>query len=231
MEIVYETNGKGVLGWIVELPGAYVRGKTVEEARNKTENEIIEYKKWLDLPYNDEYFTKETIVHSELTIEDADSDILLDYDISDYGSLEELKKDLELALVSAGKVNAIYKTCKYKNVIDKTKIRKTFYGDVYSTIEDQYKHIVNVQRFYLNNIEADAEIGTDIIKGREKVIEIIYEKYMESGNKIYKMPEENWTIRKVIRRLIWHDRIHSKAIERMEKRISEGMIPGPHSSI
>ena len=35
MKVVYETNGKGFLGWIENLPGAYVRGKTIEEARNK----------------------------------------------------------------------------------------------------------------------------------------------------------------------------------------------------
>jgi len=46
-------------------------------------------------------------------------------------------------------------------------------------------------------------------------------KYAEEGNKLYHYDEEDWTIRKIIRRIIWHDRIHSKAIERMEKRLEE----------
>jgi uncharacterized glyoxalase superfamily protein PhnB len=221
MEIVYETNGKGVLGWIVELPGAYIRGKTIDEAKDKINNEIIEYKKWLDLPYTMEYITEETIIQSKLAIEDADSNILLDYDIDDYETPEGLKSDCKLVLISANKVNEIYRRCNYKNAIDKTKIRKTFYGDVYSTIEKQYIHIINVQRYYLNNICTDTETGMEIIDGRIKTIEKINEKYIESRNKIYKTPEENWTIRKVIRRLIWHDRIHAKAIKRMEKRIAE----------
>jgi hypothetical protein len=35
------------------------------------------------------------------------------------------------------------------------------------------------------------------------------------------MLEESWTIRKVIRRLIWHDRFHGKAIEEMEIRLNK----------
>jgi len=49
MNIVYETNGKGFLGWIVDLPGAYVRGSTIDEARNKIESEIKEYEEWLNI--------------------------------------------------------------------------------------------------------------------------------------------------------------------------------------
>ena len=35
MHIIYETNGLGFLGWIKDLPGAYIRGKTLEEAKGK----------------------------------------------------------------------------------------------------------------------------------------------------------------------------------------------------
>ena len=30
--------------------------------------------------------------------------------------------------------------------------------------------------------------------------------------------EEDWTLRKLLRRFIWHDRIHARAMERMRKR-------------
>jgi predicted RNase H-like HicB family nuclease len=230
MEIVYETNGKAFLGWIVELPGAYIRGKTLDEARNKINGEITAYQKWLDLQVKNEIITKEKIVQCNLMVEDADSDVLLMYDTIEYRNIDEFKSDCEFVLLSSRKVAAIYKKCKNKNVIDKTKLRKTFYGDEFPTIEGQYNHNVDVQRYYLNMIETDADIGTgihykgnisEIIEGRIKTVEAIKEKYLKDGNKLYKRPEEEWTIRKVMRRLIWHDRFHAMAIEEMEKRLTE----------
>jgi predicted RNase H-like HicB family nuclease len=221
MEIIYETNGKGFLGWVVEFPGAYIRGKTTDEAREKINNEITAYQKWLDLPLKKEIITKENIVETKLDVEDADSDVLIEYDITEYKNAGEFKNDCEKILISANKIEEIYKNCNYKDVIDETKVRKTFYGDVYSTIRKQYEHIVNVQQYYLNNVETDAEINGNIIESRIKTIEALNRLYIKEGNKYCKTPEEKWTIRKVIRRLIWHDRIHGKAMERMENRIGQ----------
>jgi len=78
---------------------------------------------------------------------------------------------------------------------------------------------VDVQLYYLKNIEASAAIGPDIVEGRLCTIEAIRAKYSAEGNRLYESPEEKWTVRKVMRRLIWHDRIHARAIERMDKRL------------
>jgi predicted RNase H-like HicB family nuclease len=43
MRILYETNGLGFLGWIVDLPGAYIRGRTIGEAR-----EMYTARDWVD---------------------------------------------------------------------------------------------------------------------------------------------------------------------------------------
>jgi len=40
MNILYETNSLGYLGWIIDLPGAYIRGKTLADARLKISQEI-----------------------------------------------------------------------------------------------------------------------------------------------------------------------------------------------
>jgi predicted RNase H-like HicB family nuclease len=220
MEIVFETNGKGFLGWIVELPGSYVRGKTMDEAMGKIDDEITEYQKWLNMPLKKQIITKQKTVESKLSIEDADSDIIFEYDIANYENIEEFNNDCNKILISANKVEGIYKECKYKNIVDKTKVRKTFYGDVHSTINKQYEHIINVvHEHYLYNIGINIRIEGDIIENRIKTIEILENKYEEEGNKYYKQPEENWTLRKVMRRIIWHDRIHGKAMERMENKI------------
>jgi uncharacterized glyoxalase superfamily protein PhnB len=220
MEIVLETNGKGFLGWIVELPGAYIRGKTIDEAKGKIDNEITEYQKWLNMPIKREIITKETITESELAIEDADSNLMLEYDTVDYENIEHFNDACNKILISANKVEEIYKNCKYKGIADKSKIRKTFYGDVYSTIDEQYKHIADVVHgYYLYNIGIDVEMKGNITENRIKTIEILKDKYGKEGNTYYKRPEESWTLKKVMRRIIWHDRIHGKAMKRMENKI------------
>jgi len=219
MNIVYETNGKGFLGWLVELPGAYLRGPTQEEARSKLASELAAYAAWLDIEVADQSITGERITQSHLTIEDADSDLLLDYDFADYASERDFERDCDLALVSARKTALIYAACPDKDAVDPAKLRKTFYGDCYATIRSQFKHIVDVQLYYLENIGASAVIGPDIVEGRLRTIEAIRAKYSAEGNRLYESPEEKWTVRKVMRRLIWHDRIHARAIERMAARL------------
>lgn len=221
MKVVYETNGKGYLGWIEDLPGAYIRGKTIEEARNKYRKEIEEYGQWLDIEVTDVSKIDEVIVHSDLMIEDADSNIILEVEIEEYENINDFYHECELTFLSAKKVDSIYNKCKNKNVVDNSKVRKTFYGNVYSTIFDQYKHICNVQQYYLGQVGLEADIDLDIIKGRKNTIDELIKKYKEEGNKVFKNDEEDWSIRKVMRRLIWHDRIHAKAIERMEYNISK----------
>lgn len=220
MKVVYETNGKGYLGWIEDLPGAYVRGKTIEEARNKYENEIEEYEKWLDIQVADVGKTDEVIVQSDLMIEDADSNIILEVEKREYENKNDFYHECGLAFLSAKKVDIIYNKCKFKNVVDTSKVRKTFYGNVYSTVFEQYKHICNVQQYYLGQVGLEADIDLDIIKGRKNTIDELIKKYNEEGNRVFENEEEDWSIRKVMRRLIWHDRIHAKAIERMEYNIN-----------
>jgi len=44
--IAFETNGTGYMGFLCEYPGAFVRGKTVDEALSKVEREVKIYQKW-----------------------------------------------------------------------------------------------------------------------------------------------------------------------------------------
>ena len=220
MLIVFETNGKGFLGWIVELSGAYTRGKTIDEAREKVDIEIIEYKKWLNMPLEKEIITNEKIVETKAAVDDADSEIILEYDIIDYTNIEQLDDDCNKILISANKLQEIYDKCNYKDIVDRTKERRTFYGDVNSTIKKQYEHIVQCEYgYYLHNIGLEIKMKENLVENRFETVKLLKNKYISERNKYYKYSEEDWTLKKVIRRIIWHDRIHGKAIERMENRI------------
>jgi len=50
--------------------------------------------------------------------------------------------------------------------------------------------------------------------------------YRKSNNALtYEKDGELWTLKKVLRRLVWHDRIHGKAVTRiMAKQKASGMI-------
>ena len=150
MHIIYETNGLGFLGWITDLPGAYIRGKTLEEARGKVNKEIALYNEWLNFEKAVDMQINEEIKKSGLHIEDADSDIIFDSELIDFDKKEDFLFWCDKVLLSGTKTEEIYKRMKNKSLVDITMKRKTFYGDVYCTINDQYRHIVNVQNYYLN---------------------------------------------------------------------------------
>jgi len=221
MDLVFETNGKGYLGWLINFPGSYIRGKTIEDARSKIDNEITEYCNWLDL-IKPECITieSELIYNSELMIEDADSDIIFDTEKLMYNSLQEFERDLENILISARKTEEIFNKSNPKDIIDYSMVRKTFYGNVYTSINEQFRHIVNVQNYYLGQISEGININNDITNTRKLMTNIIKDKYNKEGNILYKLENEEWTIKKVIRRTIWHDRIHAKAIKRIGERIN-----------
>lgn len=220
MKIVYETNGKGVLGWLVDLPGAYIRGRTIDEARSKIEQEITDYENWLGIKTESDDEYTESVQECNLQVEDADSNILFDTEQIDFKSLDDFEYWCKLVSVSATKADNLYKSCQYKDFVDPHMVRKTFYGDVYSTINEQFAHIINVQNYYLAQIGTGIETGNDLLSSRRGFIEQLRRKYLAEGNRLYKNEEESWTIKKIVRRIIWHDRIHAKAIGRMEKRKS-----------
>ncbi len=220
MHIIYETNGLGFLGWITDLPGAYIRGKTLDEARGKVNKEITLYTEWLNFEKAIDMQINEEIKKSDLHIEDADSDIIFDSELIDFDKKEDFLFWCDKVLLSGTKTEEIYKKMKNKSLVDITMKRKTFYGDVYCTINDQYRHIVNVQNYYLNQIGTQMNIDDELQLNRIEFIEKLKEKYLKEGNKLYRNESEDWTVKKVIRRTIWHDRIHIKAIERMEKRLN-----------
>lgn len=219
VNIVYETNGIGFLGWITDFPGAYIRGKTLEDARGKIDKEINAYNQWLEIENTIDMQIYEHIMKCNLHVEDADSNIILDSELQGFDTKEDFKFWCKNILISGEKAELIYKKTKYKSIVDPTMEMPTFYGKVYCTIDEQYRHIVNVQNYYLNQIDTEMNIKNDLQMDRMEFIEKLQEKYRKEGNRLYRYDDEKWNVKKIIRRIIWHDRIHIKAIERMEKRL------------
>jgi len=223
LSVAFETNGKGFIGFIVELPGAFVRGKTESEALSKVNIEANSYFKWLgDLEQHEFDFRVVQKHSSDLMVEDADNEILLDAD-REYLNDKEFKELLNLVQYSGETFFSLYENAAFKDWIDEPRRRKTFYGENPKTIREIFNHVNGTQYYYLSRVKLRfSEEETDFLKIREMCLLEFSKIFYESNNAlVYYIDEESWTLRKVLRRFIWHDRIHGKAITRILQKQKE----------
>jgi len=216
VSIAFETNEKGYMGFIVELPGAFVRGRTEEEAIAKVDSEVNLYLKWLGIEQKHEYKIQVIQKHkSSLMVEDADNEILVEADKKTMRG-EEFRNLVELVWFSGETFFQLYTNAKFKDWIDEARIRKTFYGDNPKTIQEIFDHVKYCQYYYLSRMKITEEIGVDFMGIRKFCLEKLEALYRKNNNSLlFETDNELWTLKKVLRRFIWHDRIHGKAMTRM----------------
>lgn len=212
---VWEHNGGDTLLYAVDHIGAYTRGETLAAAIQKMPAEICAYRKWRG--EKADTVMEVTIVgekSSELTIRDADSDVLFESERAPL-TAEEYAKLKALALRSAQDFLALYESVPDKNAAA-APARKTFYGKVPRTAEEMYVHTKNVNTYYFSEIHVDADNDGSIYACRKRGFEALESKPDYLQNAVFHGSYgEDWSLRKVLRRFIWHDRIHARAMYRM----------------
>lgn len=217
LSIAFETNGKGYIGYIVELPGGFVRGQSKKEALTKVGKEANLYLKWLGAKDQKDFTIEVAQVHnSSLTVEDADNEILLEADKKKMDEDEfQILKDL--VLYSGDTFFKTYQDAKLKDWVDQKRVRKTFYGDNPASIQAIYAHVKNCQYYYLSRLIKDFEEKEDEFKKiRLFCLEQLQDFFNRYNNSIIQnVDNELWTLKKVLRRFVWHDRIHAKAMIRI----------------
>ena len=216
---VWEHNGNDTLLYAVDYIGAYTRGESLEIAKAKMPGEIVSYLKWLGDDTSDNIevvITQEK--DSELAIKDADSDVLFESEKSPL-TADEYEKLKALALKSAKDFLALYDSIPDKSATAIAE-RKTFYGQVPRTANEMYEHTKNVNEYYFAEIEVDADNSGSIYECRKRGFEALEVKPDFLQNLVIEGSYgENWSLRKVLRRFIWHDRIHAKAMYRMALKV------------
>ena len=218
IQCVWEHNGNDTLLYAANLPGAYTRGETKEIALSKMRQEVESYLKWAGQPVLEEICI-EIIqeVSCELNVRDADSDVLFDTEKPPL-SEEEYANLKDLVLKSAGDFLDLY-----ESIPDPDKstasIRSTFYGQVPRTAREMYTHTKNVNAYYFGEIDVDANNEGTILEARIRGFEALEQKpdYL-SNITVAGSWGESWNLRKMLRRFLWHDRIHAKAMYRMALR-------------
>lgn len=219
IDCVWEHNGNDTLLYATNYIGAFTRGESLAIAKEKMPREIISYCKWLgiDAPHGMQI----VIVgekSSTLTIRDADSDVIFESEQAPL-TLEEYEKLKVLTLKSAKDFLALYESIPDKNIAAVSK-RTTFYGAVPRTANEMYEHTKNLNGYYFREINVDADNDGNIYECRKRGFE-----------KLERLPDflqnaviegsygENWSLRKVFRRFLWHDRIHAKALYRIAVKV------------
>ena len=215
MRCVWEHNGDDTLLYSVDHIGAYTRGESLEAAMAKMNAEIAAYSLWRGQDCRQE--TDIEIVHeknSDLQIADADSDILFESEKAPL-SREEYEQLKALVLKSAGDFHALYASVPNKNESCLIQ-RRTFYGNVPRSAQEMYEHTKNVNAYYFGEIGVDADNEGTIYDCRKRGFALLELTDGFLDNAVVEGSYgELWSLRKMLRRFLWHDRIHAKAMYRM----------------
>ncbi|MGI5893146.1 MAG: hypothetical protein ACOX6P_00975 [Candidatus Merdivicinus sp.] len=222
-----EYNDNGCLLWAENVPGAFSRGKTTEEAVRKLPLEVRHFLQWRD----GNILLEQGIVRivqrkeSDLEICDADSDILLESEQIPLTPTEyECFKSWVLR--SAADFQTLYDAVSDPHFTDLPE-RKTFYGAVPRTAQEIYDHTNGVSNYYAGELGAEFENLPDIRANRNLAFQKIESLPGFLENRVIEGSYgEFWNLRKVLRRFLWHDRIHARALWRMARRTWQN-IPDP----
>ncbi len=227
IELISEYNKNGVLMHFPCFPGAYTRGETEEIAFGKAEQELFEYTKWAGIarPRTDINIAKRQKAKDDLQINDADTEILLENDRQRLPE-GEFNRWSGLALLSANCVLKLFTGITDKNWVQQEKLRLSFLGKTPSTAYEMLFHIDNVSWYYMSRIGINESFSNGkLIENRVKCMDLLRNNYSTKAFQVFEVDGELWTETKILRRFIWHDRIHAKALYRhglkMGMKISE----------
>jgi hypothetical protein len=214
-----ETNGIGFMGFLSELPGSFVRGKSRKQALSKVYPEVSSYLKWFHLNLSSKIeISVSQLERSNCHIDDGDSCILLG---SDRGVISETDFDelMSLARFSGETFHSLVNQSERRNWIDKARQGSTFYGKKPTTIQEIFEHVGRTQWFYLSRAGVGLEQTQNdfsFMALRKFCLDKLALVYKQDKNsKVWEIDDELWTLKKIMRRFIWHDRIHAKSIVRI----------------
>lgn len=230
VQVIAEHNKGGWLLYAGNFPGAYTRGASLEEASAKWDAEMTAYLRWRCGAAPEELRCLPVTVQdqvSTLQICDADSDVLFDSERPPL-TREEYETLKALCLRSAGDFLALYESIPAKSA-SSLPHRETFYGHVPRTAEEMYRHTKQVNAYYFGEIGVAADNEPDILRCRAAGFAALEQQPDFLENRLFSGSYgEDWTLRKLLRRFLWHDRIHAKAMTRMALRLwSAGEFADP----
>ena len=213
IDAICETNGKGWLIWAAQCPGAFARGATENEALAKLPGDVRRFLHWAGEPAGDITVTPGAPIESSLHTEDADSDLLLEADYAPMTEADYAAAKL-LVLKSARDFCALFESIPNPDISPRAP-RTSFYGPVPRTPREMYDHTNSTTAYYMAAFGIPFENMPDLYANRLQALAEIEEREELLTGKVCTAPDgERWTLRKLLRRFLWHDRIHARAMWR-----------------
>ncbi len=211
---VWEHNGEDSILYAVDYPGAFTRGETLEAAKRKMSGEIGSFCAWSGIPapiIGGIEIVQEAVC--TLCVRDADSDVLFEAEKAPLTEQEYMQLKA-LVLRSAADFLTLYEAVPDQEIA-LAPPRSTFYGQVPATAREMYEHTKSVNAYYFAEIGVKADHDGDILCCRRRGFEALERQmgYLEN-TVIDGSYGESWTLRKMLRRFLWHDRIHARAMYR-----------------
>ncbi len=225
---IWEHNGDDTLLYARDLPGAFTRGASLAEAVKKMPAEAGSWLRWCGeaalIPGDVEIVQEKA---SELMIRDADSDVLFDSERLPL-TMAEYERLKTLALRSAADFHALFEELPQKDHSDRPE-RPTFYDRVPRTAREMYGHTRSVNTYYFGEIGVEADAQGSILECRERGFRALESRCDFLENTVLDGSYgEEWSLRKVLRRFLWHDRIHARAMYRLAVRLAgKDAVPDP----
>ena len=217
IEVIAEYNDNGAILWADAYPGAYVRGKTVGEALEKFPKELSNYARWAyGTPLPDLSEADFVVTHAcktDLMVEDADSSMLFPSERLPMDMTEYTQKK-QLCLRSAQDFVKLVASIPQKDRALK-KSRRTFYGKIPCSAREMAEHTNRTLAYYAQGVGVTFENEGGLLENRKRLFRAIEAVPNFLMPRVHEAPDgELWTLRKLMRRLIWHDRIHARALYR-----------------
>lgn len=217
IEVIAEYNDNGAILWADAYCGAFARGKNVAEALEKFPKELSDYARWAyGTPMPDLSEADFVVTHAyqtDLMAEDADSNVLFPSERLPMDMTEYTQKK-QLCLRSAQDFEKLYASIPQKDRALK-KSRRTFYGKIPCSAREMTEHTNRTLSYYATGIGLAFENEGGLLGNRKRLFRAIEATPNFLLPRVTEAPDgELWTLRKLMRRLVWHDRIHARALWR-----------------
>lgn len=217
IEVIAEYNERGAILWADAYPGAYSRAETVAKALEKFPKALSEYAQWahgaplLHLAESD--FVVTHAYQTSLRVDDADSDVLfpserLPMDMTEYTQKKQLcirsAQDFEKLLGSIPQKDRALR-----------KSRRTFYGKIPCSAREMAEHTNGTLEYYADAVGVPFENEGGLLENRKRFFRALESTPDFLSPRVFTASDgELWTRRKLLRRILWHDRIHARALYR-----------------
>lgn len=216
IEVIAEYNEKGAMLWADAYPGAYSRAETVAKALEKFPKALSEYAHWahgapLTLAESD--FVVTHAYQTGLRVDDADSDVLFPSERLPMDMTEYTQKKL-LCIRSAQDFEKLLASIPQKDR-SLRKSRRTFYGKIPCSAREMTEHTNGTLEYYAHAIGVPFENEGSLSENRRRLFRAIESTPDFLSPRIHTDTDgEQWTLKKLMRRVLWHDRIHARALYR-----------------